>query len=161
MRVRVLFPVAVAGAALLLAGCDQGPPQEAIEAEALACPSGSDCYDEPRPVGPGGELVVTADEFFFEIEEGTAVTGDVSFTLDNVGGTEHNIEVLGAFGLEGEVVEAGSGETAEGAAPLFPGEYTIICNIPGHRAAGMEATIEVFATEEEAESATETPTEAG
>lgn len=152
MRRRVLLTVGLAGAALALTACDAGPPQAAIDADALACPSGSDCYDEPRAVGPGGQLVVAADEFSFDIREGTAITGDVTFTLDNVGGAEHNIAIAGV--AEEPFVAAPAGETNEGEIDLYPGEYTMFCDVPGHRASGMELTFQVFATEEEAQELT-------
>lgn len=151
MRGRVPL-LAALGAALALTGCTQSPPDEAIAAEPLACPSGSECYDEPRAVGPGGQLVVDGGEFFFEVEEGTPITGDVTFTLDNVGGTEHNIAIAGV--AEEPFVAAPAGETDEGTIDLYPGEYTMFCAVPGHRASGMELTFEVFATEEEAQEAT-------
>ncbi len=91
------------------------------------------------------------------------MTGEIQISAENLGPSAyHNVEVLGApegsfmGGSDGQAV-AGSdvGEVAEGTVELFPGEWTVICNVPGHRAAGMETTITVYATEEEAEQADE------
>jgi hypothetical protein len=49
--------------ALAAAACGGGAPQEAIDAQPLACPTDSDCYDPPRAVGEGGQIAFDADEF--------------------------------------------------------------------------------------------------
>jgi uncharacterized cupredoxin-like copper-binding protein len=45
--------------------------------------------------------------------------------------------------LPGFKLEASSGESDELKANLKPGRYTIYCDVPGHREAGMEGTITV------------------
>lgn len=153
-RRRLLTPALFAATGLLLAGCGSAIPEGAIEAEALACPPGSDCYDPVQPVGPGGELVFEMGEFWFEHVDGVAITGDVEVTVINVGDAFHNIEFIGA--AEGsDIPEANPGEEGTGIVKLFPGEVTFFCNVPGHRAAGMEGTITVYATEEDAAAAAE------
>lgn len=146
-------------AALLLVGCSS-VPEGAIGAQALACPPGEPGCDEIRPVGPGGDLELDAGEFFFEIAGGTTITGDVLVTLTNIGTAEHNAEFLGAADGS-EIVWAQPGQSETGTVLLFPGEWTVICNISGHRAAGMETTIVVYATEEEAEAAANVEAEPG
>lgn len=140
--------------ALLLAGCGS-VPDGAIDAQAYECPVGTEGCDVVQPVGDGGEMFVVSSregEFTFSVEDGVAVTGEIEVTLENVGAGVHNVEAIGA--AEGSVVvEALPGEADTGPILLFPGEWTIICNIPGHRASGMEATVQVFATPEEAEEA--------
>lgn len=153
---------------LLLAGCGEdlsGP----IEAEALECPPGEEGCDEIRPVGPGGDLELEMGEYYFEELGGTPVTGEIAISAENLGPSAyHNVEILGApegsfmGGSDGQAVAgADVGEVAEGTVELFPGEWTIICNVPGHRAAGMETTITVYATEEEAEQADEEADDTG
>lgn len=143
----------LAGLAVLLIGCGS-VPDGAADAEALECPPGTEGCDDVLPVGPGGEVEVEMGDFYFEFADGAAVTGDVQVEAHNVSDQVHNFEVLGA--AEGsEVPEAAGGETVTGTVKLFPGEWTVICNIPGHRAAGMESTLTVYSTEEEAEAAIE------
>lgn len=152
----------LATAGLLLAGCAT-IPSGAVDAQALVCPPGTEGCEPIQPVGPGGELEIEMGNFFFEPVDGVAVTGEIDVTGVNVSGDYHNIEFLGAAegssflgGTDGEaVVGAVGNEAAEGTALLFPGEWTFICNVPGHRAAGMEASITIYATEEEAEQAIE------
>jgi hypothetical protein len=149
--VRLATAGLVAATSLVLAACAT-IPEGSVEAEAMACPPGSDCYDEIQPVGPGGTLEMDMGNFFFDSIVGAPVTGEVVVTVHNVSDAYHNAEFLGA--AEGsEIPEADGNETGEGTVLLFPGEWTVICNVPGHRAAGMETTVTVYATEEEAEAA--------
>jgi plastocyanin len=149
--VRLATAGLVAATSLVLAACAT-VPEGSIEAEAMACPPGSDCYDEIQPVGEGGTLEMDMGNFFFDNIVGTPVTGEVVVTVHNVSDAYHNAEFLGA--AEGsEIPEADGNETGEGTVLLFPGEWTVICNVPGHRAAGMETTVTVYATEEEAAAA--------
>lgn len=155
-RGKLSFAVLAAG--VLLAGC-QSVPEAAIEAESLTDERRS---DPVVAVGPGGQLVVEAGEFYFELIEGVAVDGDIEVTLDNVGGALHNFRIDAATG-EDKKVEAAAGSEETGTLNLFAGEYTYYCDVPGHRAAGMEGTLTVYPSEEEATpvggSATDTPTE--
>ncbi|WP_052666128.1 hypothetical protein [Nitriliruptor alkaliphilus] len=150
MRHRMTLGLVTVSAALL-AGC-QSVPEEAKEAAAYECPVGEEGCDVVQPVGPGGEMTIIASregEFSFTVEDGIAPTGEIRVAFSNEGTAVHNVEVLGA--ADGSTIpEAPGGGEDEGVFLLFPGEWTIICNIPGHRASGMEATIQVFATEEEA-----------
>jgi len=147
-------------AGVLLAGCAT-VPDGAIDAQALECPPGTEGCDDIRPVGEGGEFEIEMGNFFFDNVDGTAVTGEIQVTAINVQDGYHNIEFLGAAdgssfmgGSDGDaVVGADGNETGEGTVALFPGEWTIICNVPGHRAAGMEGVVTVYATPEELEAA--------
>ncbi|MCC5947637.1 MAG: hypothetical protein JJT89_04200 [Nitriliruptoraceae bacterium] len=149
-------------AAALLAGCSS-VPEGAVDAQAFECPVGEEGCDDNRPLGPGGELEIEMGNFFFNVTDGVAVTGDIEITAVNVQDGYHNIEFLGAAdgssfmgGSDGNaVVGADGNDVGTGTAALFPGEWTMICNVPGHRAAGMESTITVYATEEEAQAAVE------
>lgn len=140
-------------AALVVAGCS-AVPEGAIEARGLACPPGEEGCDEVLPVGPGGTLTIDMGNFFFDVTDGIAVTGAIEVTVINVSDAYHNAEFLGA--AEGsDIPEAEAFETGTGTVLLFPGEWTVICNVPGHRAAGMETTITIYASEEEAAAAVE------
>jgi hypothetical protein len=138
-------------AALALAGCTS-VPEGAIEARALVCPPGEEGCDSVQPVGPGGELEIEMGNFYFEILGGVAVTGPIEVTVVNASDAYHNTEFLGAADGS-DIPEADAFETGTGTVLLFPGEWTVICNVPGHRAAGMETTVTVYATEEEAAAA--------
>jgi plastocyanin len=150
VRHRMTLGLVTASAALLV-GC-QTVPEEAKEAAAYECPVGTEGCDVVQPVGPGGEFTVISSregEFSFTVEDGIAVTGEIQVDFVNEGAGLHNVEALGAADGS-DIPEAVGGESDSGVFLLFPGEWTIICNVPGHRASGMEATVQVFATEEEA-----------
>jgi uncharacterized cupredoxin-like copper-binding protein len=90
--------------------------------------------------------------FFFDITDQFLVTGEIEVTVANVSDAYHNAQFLGAADGS-EIPEADGKETGQGSVFLFPGEWTVICTVPGHRAAGMETTVTVYATAEEAEAA--------
>ena len=152
----------LAAAGLVLAGCSP-IPAGAVDAEAYVCEPGTEGCDEIRPVGPGGSLEVDMGSFFFEFTDGIAVTGEIDVIAHNVSGDYHNIEFIGAAegssfmgGTDGDAIAGAMGnETGEGTVALFPGTWTVICNVPGHVAAGMITEITIYATEEEAEAALE------
>jgi high-affinity iron transporter len=95
-----------------------------------------------RAAQPRVEL--KAKEFLYEPKEVTAPPGGVVFVVRNVGAIEHNFVLEDAVGkkvVEIAVIEPGA--TAEVAATISPGAYTIVCTLPGHRQAGMVATLKV------------------
>lgn len=139
----------VAAASMLLSAC-ASVPDGAIDAQALACPPGTEGCDVVQPIGPGGSLRVEAGSFWFEVEDGVPITGDVEVELVNTSDAFHNFEVLGAADGS-DIVEAQAFEEGEGTVKLFPGAWTVICNVPGHRQAGMEFQLTVFADDEEAD----------
>ncbi len=150
MRRRSAVITAVA-AAVVLAGCSPSS-EEAIEAKGITEERAS---DPVIPTGPGGEFSVVAFDLGFRDLEGVAVDGPNTVTIENVGDAEHNIRIDNAAGDDVKVSALG-GETNTGELLLFglPGdgaEYTYYCDIPGHRAAGMEGTLFVYSTPEEAE----------
>ena len=158
---RSLPGLLAAGAALLVAACSP-IPDGAVEAQALECPPGEEGCDDIRPIGPGGSVEFDMGNFWFEITDTAAVTGEIEVTANNVEDGYHNVEVLGAAagsfmgGPDGDAILGADGfETGTGEVELFPGEWTVICNVPGHRAAGMETTLTVYATEDELEAAIE------
>ncbi len=158
---RLTLPTALLASAVVLSGCSS-VPEGAAEAQALVCPPGEEGCDDVLPVGPGGAVQLEMDNFLFNWTDGAAITGSVEVTGANLSDTYHNVEILGSAdgsylgGTDGEAILGVEGfATDSGTAELFPGEWTVICNVPGHRAAGMETTITVYATAEEADAAIE------
>lgn len=110
------------------------------------------------PAGGGGaaatEATVSASEFAFDPSDIPLAAGsEVSVTLDNGGAVEHNFTVLKAgetitaeseFNEDmvlGAVDNTAAGESNSTTLTLEPGDYQVICTIPGHFDAGMAGTI--------------------
>ena len=97
--------------------------------------------------GGGGDeasstLEFTAVDIDFEEEEATGAAGALQVTLTNEGAIEHSWVVEG-HEPDLRLYTQQSGATDEGTITLEVGEYTYYCDIPGHRAAGMEGTLTV------------------
>lgn len=87
-----------------------------------------------------------------------AKAGEADFQAKNVGAAPHELVVLktpkpaGSLGMGAEVPEAGkvgesgvfnAGLTKDFKVKLDKGHYALICNVPGHYAAGMHQDLEV------------------
>ncbi|WP_165492113.1 plastocyanin/azurin family copper-binding protein [Egibacter rhizosphaerae] len=134
-----------------LAGCFSAEP-EVTEEEQVPADQRDEVAEEPAEdadddeAADDGEAEETvefvADDNFYEDLPDSVSAGTVEFVMDNQGAAEHDM-VIEELGDE-EVVElTPGGETASGTVELEPGEYTLYCSVPGHREAGMEATITV------------------
>ncbi len=106
-----------------------------------ACGGGDDGGGEASGGGGGGGETVTVvtSEFAFDPDDITIPADtDVTIELDNSdGGVEHD------FTIDEENVQivADPGGTAEGTVNVPAGDYTVYCSVPGHREAGMEASL--------------------
>lgn len=90
---------------------------------------------------PASELQVTGtNELAFEPDELSAAAGEITVELTSEDATNHTFVIENG---DQQVVAADGGETATGTVTLEPGTYTFFCDVPGHREAGMEGTIEV------------------
>lgn len=112
-----------------------------VVAVALAGCGGSDgggAYVQPK--GPPDKTVkVVGDHFEFAPKKISAPPGILEVELESV-------DIVHSFvieGIPGFMVEAAKGETSSGKVELKKGKYTFYCNVPGHRAAGMQGTITV------------------
>lgn len=95
------------------------------------------------PAEGGGALAVTgSDALTFQPSELSAQAGTVTIELTAGAGVNHTLVVAGVNG-DRPVVEAPPGDTATGSVELSAGDYTVYCSVPGHREAGMQATLTV------------------
>ena len=113
-----------------------------------------------QPSGPAS-IAATEKEFSISLDSNKISSGDVSFTVSNSGTIVHEFVVVKTDKPADQLPQA-SGEVDEdqltavdevediepGASPnldvhLDPGHYVVLCNIPGHYAAGMHADLTV------------------
>jgi plastocyanin len=103
--------------------------------------------DEPSAVQPETDgasdaaLVVVAEDIRFAPDSFEVTAGDVTIEYQNDGAILHTLVIDGVDDFKLQV--ASKGDVDAGQATLDAGSYTIYCDVPGHRDAGMEGTIEV------------------
>ncbi len=108
-----------------------------------------------RPAPPGGQppgrppgqrptaqtIEVTTREWAFEPSPLVAKAGKITFRIKNNGGVEHNFLVENTPGAQVEAIKPGESKSLT--VELTRGEYTVFCNLPGHREAGMVGTLKI------------------
>jgi plastocyanin len=130
---RLQFASLLAGVFVLFAACDGGgstaPP-----------PSSADGVTRPS-VGPGTPVTIKAGDLYLEPPETTVPPGPITFTFVDEGAQAHTLVIEGIAGFKLEVASKGDSDT--GNVALEPGRYTLYCDVPGHRDAGMVSTLVV------------------
>jgi uncharacterized cupredoxin-like copper-binding protein len=127
----------------------------------LGCSGASTPSAVPSQAAGGTAVGAQEKEFSITLDKSTLPAGDVTFSITNGGTIVHEFVVLDtdtpadqlpqASGevdedsLEAvdEVEDIAPGSTAKLSVNLPAGHYVVICNIPGHYAAGMHADITV------------------
>lgn len=118
-----------------------------VVAAALAiggCGDGEDGASAPT-VGVSGDagdvLDLIAEDIDFDDDAYAVTAGTVPVTYRNEGSIIHTLVIEDVDGFKLEVES--NGDVDEGSIELEAGEYVLFCDVPGHRAAGMEATLRV------------------
>lgn len=96
----------------------------------------------PEGAATGSSAEVVAKDVFFEPKEISVPSAPVQITLTNEGALNHTLLVDGV-GSFGKLEVPTRGATANGTLEAEPGTYTLFCEVPGHRAVGMEATLTI------------------
>lgn len=101
-------------------------------------------------VGGGEEITIVAGErdgaMYYEPDVITVPAGvRVTFVIKNEGGVDHEFESTekGEAGIQEIIIPPGRVRRVNWTAPSEPGTYPVYCDLPGHRAAGMELTLVV------------------
>lgn len=99
---------------------------------------------KPEAAAGGSTLKLAADPtaIAYDTTELTASAGEVTIDFDNPSPLEHDVAVVkdGKEIAATEVIAEGEDSLT---ADLKPGDYTFLCTVPGHAAAGMEGTLKV------------------
>jgi uncharacterized cupredoxin-like copper-binding protein len=152
----VVGAVVLVGLALVAASC--GGDDEASNGATAPTAAGGTGTEGG---GAGGTVAVTMGsptEYALVPKPGETAAGAITFTVANEGTIEHEMVVIktdkGAANLgtdDGEADEAGAvdeitlaaGDSGDLQVDLAPGAYALVCNLPGHYAAGMYADFTV------------------
>jgi uncharacterized cupredoxin-like copper-binding protein len=101
-------------------------------------------------VGGGEEIRIVGGErdgeMYFEPDVITVPAGaEITFVIVNDGRVDHEFESneKGEAGIEEIIIPPGRTRRVNWTAPSKPGTYPVYCDLPGHRAAGMEFTLVV------------------
>jgi len=89
-------------------------------------------------------VALRATEFLYDPKQAMAHAGEIVFVVKNEGAIEHNFVLQDASRQKiAEIAVIEPRTSAEVRATLAPGTYAIICTLPGHRDAGMVASLVV------------------
>ncbi len=109
----------------------------------LALVMGIACGGSSGP--PAGSISVSMTEFAFTPKDINAPAGKVVFFLTNAGQTPHDMVVLDSSGkalARSELVQPGN-KSVFTIDNLPAGTYAVVCDVQGHREAGMVGTLTV------------------
>jgi plastocyanin len=93
---------------------------------------------------PPGSLEVDALDIRFDMDQYEATAGEVTIAYVSKGAQTHTLVL---FDADNRVIdpklEVTPGSTDVGTYDLAAGSYQMVCDVPGHREAGMVATLGV------------------
>jgi mono/diheme cytochrome c family protein len=95
-------------------------------------------------VEKAGKLTIPADPsgaLSFLFGKAQAKPGPVTVDMPNQSPIQHNIAITGPVSGKGPII--GKGGTSSFQVTLKPGNYTFLCEVPGHAAGGMKGTLTV------------------
>lgn len=108
-----------------------------------ACGGATPTATTAKPAGGTSTVAVATDksQLKWDKAEYTASAGDVTFTVSNPSPMAHQFSVEGN-GVDFKSPDFNAGTTNEYTVKgLKPGTYQIVCNVPGHKEAGMVAKL--------------------
>jgi plastocyanin len=116
-----------------------------VPALALAACGGGGGSSSSTPTAPANpNLTVIAEEIHFDQKQYSVPAGEVRVAFPNQGTQTHTFIVQDPKGNEiPPKLRVGPGKETGGVYQLTPGTYTLFCDITGHRAAGMVASLTV------------------
>ena len=120
--------IALAIGALFLAACGGRPAQQPTQPPVAEQPAA------PAPSAEGQKVKVDMSEFKYAVEPAEVKAGKVTFELVNAGTVEHSFIIEGTD-VKSEQIRAG--QTVLVQTDLKPGTYTVVCDVAGHKEAGM------------------------
>jgi uncharacterized cupredoxin-like copper-binding protein len=147
MRRLPRFPLLFVLMTVVLAGCTPRgatSPSAALVAASPVPQAGVSASPAAPPSGSMQVIAVTLRDFAIEPRTIKARPGRLQFRITNQGAVEHDFHIPAVETHRAHaqhLVKPGETRTLE--YRLKPGRYEVVCTIPGHREAGMTATLEV------------------
>lgn len=129
----VRLAAALALGAVLLAACGGGDDTDVAGMQETTTSAAS---------VPDADVTVTAVDIDFPSTEFRARAGEITIAYVNEGRIRHTLVLEGVEGWQKLEVPT-AGDVDSGTISLEPAQYTLFCDVPGHRAAGMEGTLTV------------------
>jgi uncharacterized cupredoxin-like copper-binding protein len=109
-----------------------------------ACGSTSATSGGKNTVPANPSITITGTDNKFDAHAYTAKAGEVTFAYANKGNVSHSLLVKASDGTRmGDRLFLVPGKSAGLAVTLTPGVYELICDVPGHKESGMDATLTV------------------
>jgi hypothetical protein len=97
----------------------------------------------PAQAAPPARVLVEATEFRFTLSRTTVKPGRAIIQLAIRGEDPHDLRVVRRGAATASVAETLPGGVGEWRGRLKRGRWTLYCSLPGHRKAGMRATLTV------------------
>lgn len=115
-------------------GSSSNPPEQAQPGAGPTIPAGATEVD-----------VMEQDPSTLKLATATVAHGQIAFKVTNAGPGQHDVHVQtkGSSSDVGSTPLIPGGSTKLLVVTLQPGIYSVYCGVPGHRAAGMDATLTV------------------
>ncbi|MGH2453516.1 MAG: cupredoxin domain-containing protein [bacterium] len=87
---------------------------------------------------------IKAEEFRFTPKDVTLRPGEVIFSVKNDGAIEHNFAIEDSTGKKvAGIASILPEKTDQLRVTLRPGKFVIVCDLPGHKDAGMRGTLTI------------------
>jgi plastocyanin len=94
--------------------------------------------------GASFSVGLIAREYMYDPKDLSAGTGEIAFFVKNQGIIEHNLVLMAPSGKAVTLISViEPGQTMKVIVSLPPGVYPLYCSLPGHKDAGMVATLRV------------------
>jgi plastocyanin len=123
--------------------CDiPGHRQAGMEGKLIVDPSAPAPGSGGGGAAAGAPAKIDAADLSYAPKELTAPAGPVTVTLNNIGKIQHTLVVDGEPAFKKLVADPGQSPTGTFTAKAGQ-TYILYCDVPGHRAAGMEAHLKI------------------
>jgi plastocyanin len=106
-----------------------------------ACGGGDSAGSGGADAANADVKVHALDSLKFDKTDYTTHAGEITIGYINDGSLQHDLLIDGNSGFK--LAVNGKGQTKAGKVTLTPGSYTIYCDVPTHRQAGMQATLTI------------------